>query len=324
LHNTNQFKFYRETVIFTNLKQIDMARNISRKRFLIEGAAGLASIGLLSSMEKPGQQNMLEPRQLGRSGIMVPPVCFGATRISEDALLKYAIDNGFTFLDTGRSYANGNNERMVGRVIRSFREKVIIQSKIRLERTDIPSGINSKKGAGEINSILSRRLDESLKALDTSYIDIMLYHDAAEEELLFHDEVMKFFEAKKSEKVIKTYGFSTHPDCLHLPEKNNITNFYEVIMLPFNHKSSYIHSLNKTYSEWDQQRMITLLKKAHENKIGFISMKTCSGGPYQAEGESNASFPSAVKWVLDHDFVSSAAVAMSNIDEINEHLNALK
>jgi len=129
-------------------------------------------------------------------------------------------------------------------------------------------------------------------------------------------------EQKKSEKVIGTHGFSTHPDCLHLPEKNNDVNFYDVIMLPFNHKGSYIHSLNKTYSEWDQDRMMSILKKAHSNNIGFIAMKTCSGGPYQPSGADSASFPAAVNWVLGHDFVSSAAVAMSNVDEINEHLSA--
>ncbi|RPJ64070.1 MAG: aldo/keto reductase [Dehalococcoidia bacterium] len=299
-----------------------MARKITRKRFIIEGAAGIASIGLLSSMKLPAQKALFTPRKLGRSGIMVPPVCFGATRISEDALLQHAIEQGFTFLDTGRSYANGNNERMVGRVTNGARDKVIIQSKIRLDLKEVPSGINSKKGEGEINTVLSRRFDECLKALNTSYIDIMLYHDASDEKLLFHDSVMKFFESKKSEKIIGAHGFSTHPDCLHLPEKNNEVNFYDVIMLPFNHKGSYIHSLNKTYSEWDQDRMFNILKKAHDNKIGFIAMKTCSGGPYQKPGSDSPSFPAAVNWVLGHDFVSSAAVAMANVDEITEHLSA--
>jgi aryl-alcohol dehydrogenase-like predicted oxidoreductase len=299
-----------------------MPRKITRKRFLIEGAAGIASIGLLSSMKMSGQKTLLTPRKLGRSGIMVPPICFGATRISEDALLKHAIDQGFTFLDTGRSYANGNNERMVGRVTAGIRDKMIIQSKIRLDLKEVPSGINSKKGEGEIITVLSRRLDECLKALNTSYIDIMLYHDAADEKLLFHESVMKFFEQKKSEKVIGTHGFSTHPDCLHLPEKNNEVNFYDVIMLPFNHKGSYIHSLNKTYSEWDQERMLKILKMAQNKNIGFIAMKTCSGGPYQKPGSDSPSFPAAVNWVLGHDFVSSAAVAMANVDEITEHLSA--
>ncbi|MBE0673612.1 MAG: aldo/keto reductase [Bacteroidales bacterium] len=301
-----------------------MGKKISRKRFIVQGAAGLATLGLLSSMQNTGTNRLSIRRALGNTGIMVPPVCFGATRISEENLLKYAIDQGFTFLDTGRSYANGNNERMVGRAVAGNRANVIIQSKIRLDMKEIPSGPGSRKGAGEITSVLSKRLDESLKALNTDYIDILLYHDASDETLLFHKTVMSFFESKKSEKVIRAYGFSTHNDCLNLPERNNIEGFYEVMMMPFNFKGSYIHSLNKTYSEWDQTRLLSILAKANDRKTGFIAMKTCSAGPYQPEGSSVASFPESVKWVLEHDFVSSAAVAMSNSEEISEHLEALK
>jgi uncharacterized protein len=300
-----------------------MNRKISRKKFLISGATGLAAIGLLSAATSEANRKPASARVLGRTGIMVPPLCFGATRISEDALLKYAIDQGFTFLDTGRSYANGNNERMVGRVINSIRKDIIIQSKIRLDLKEVPSGINTRKGAGEIKTVLSKRLDESLMALNTDYIDILLYHDASEENLLFHDSVKEFFETKKAEKVIRAFGFSTHNDCLHLPERNNIESFYEVIMLPFNYKGSYIHSLNKTYSEWDQSRLIALLEKAHEKNIGFVAMKTCSAGAYSQNENQTATYAKAVEWVLKHEYVSSAAVAMANFDEISEHLPAL-
>ena len=255
---------------------------------------------------------------------MVPPICYGAARVSEEALVRFAIDSGLTFLDTGRSYANGNNERMVGRAIEGQRVKVQIQSKIRLDPRDIQSGIDTRRGENEIVSVLSRRLDDSLKALNISYIDILLYHDASEETLLFHKSVMGFFSSKKSEGVIRAFGFSTHNDCLHLPERNNREGFYEMMMLPFNFKGSYVHSLSKTYNEWDQQRMLSILNEARDNDIGFIAMKTCSAGPYKSDIMPSASFPSAVDWVLKHDFVASAAVAMANYSEINEHLEAFR
>ena len=34
------------------------------------------------------------------------------------------------FIDTGRAYGNGNNEKLVGRAITGIRDKVVIQSKI--------------------------------------------------------------------------------------------------------------------------------------------------------------------------------------------------
>jgi aryl-alcohol dehydrogenase-like predicted oxidoreductase len=94
------------------------------------------------------------------------------------------------------------------------------------------------------------------------------------------------------------------------------------MMLPFNYRGSYVHSINKTYSEWDQERLLSILQAAHEKNIGFIAMKTCSAGPYQKDDGAEASYPAAVTWVLDHDFVTSAAVAMANYSEIDDYLKA--
>jgi len=48
-------------------------------------------------------------------------------------------------------------------------------------------------------------------------------------------------------------------------------------------------------------------------------MKTCSGGKYSPSADKEPDYPEAVKWVIQHQFVSSAAVAMANIEQINEH-----
>ena len=208
---------------------------------------------------------------------MVSPVCFGATRTSEESLIRYVIDKGINYLDTGRSYANGKNEMLVGRAVSGIRNKVVIQSKLKLEKRELPSWGNDKKVAGEIRSVLHARLEESLKALNTDYIDILLYHSASDEELLFHPEVMKFFADMKSSGVIKAHGFSAHNDSMNLLERNNKELFYDIVMVPFNHKGSLVHSITGEYSEWDHNKLISLLSEAgrkryrgycHENLFG--------------------------------------------------------
>jgi predicted aldo/keto reductase-like oxidoreductase len=94
-------------------------------------------------------------------------------------------------------------------------------------------------------------------------------------------------------------------------------------MIPYNHKGSYIHSLGGQYFEWDQQALEAELKQAENNKIGIIAMKTCSGGPYSADGKSTPSYKAALKWILNHSYVSSMAVAMGNIKEMNENVQAM-
>jgi len=108
-----------------------------------------------------------------------------------------------------------------------------------------------------------------------------------EEDLLFHPEVMKFFDGMKSSGVIKAHGFSTHNDLINLHERNNKELFYDVIMVPFNHKGSFVHSVNGRYSEWDQDRLISALTEAGNKGIGVVAMKTCSGGKYSPSPDTD-------------------------------------
>ena len=158
---------------------------------------------------------------------------------------------------------------LVGRAVSGIRNKVVIQSKLRLEKHELPSWGNENKVAGEISSVLQGKLEESLKALNTDYIDILLYHSASDEELLFHPAVMKFFEGMKSTGVIRAHGFSAHNDSMNLHERNNRELFYDVLMVPLNHKGSLIHSITGEFAEWDQNRLISVLTEAGRKGSGL-------------------------------------------------------
>lgn len=300
-----------------------MTKHFSRKEFILKTVTGIAGVGLLSQVPEAAERPEVHFRKLGKSGIDVTPLCFGAPRTNEESLIKYALQKGINFIDTGRSYGNGNNEKLVGKSVTSIRKDVIIQSKIRLDDSELPSRGKGKKGAEEIRLALSSKLEASLKALNTSYIDIMLYHDAADENLLFHSETMKYFGDMKRSGIIRACGFSTHNDYMNLILRNNSEGFYDVVMVPFNHKGAFTHSVSGNYSEWDQARLIELLSFAGEKGHGVIAMKTCSGGPFQPNSDTKPSFIEAVKWVLNHKFISSAAIAMASFGQVDEHLPLL-
>ena len=296
---------------------------ISRKIFLTKTLAGIAGIGLVNKTS--GAESPTPPvlRNIGETGIRITPVGFGAPRTNEESLIRYAVEKGINFIDTGRSYGNGNNERLVGRAVAGIRKDLVIQSKIRLDADELPSKGKGNKGAEEIKNLLNSRIDASLKALNTDYIDILLYHDASEEGLVFHPETMKFFSGLKDSGIIKACGFSTHNDRMNLPARNNAEKFYDIIMVPFNHKGSFIHSVSKRYSEWDQARLISILEEAGQKGIGVVAMKTCSGGQYSPSPGVEPGFREAVKWVLQHKFISSAAIAMANFEQVDEFLACL-
>lgn len=298
-------------------------KQINRKEFFNRALAGIAGLGIVANKFADFRTSNTEFRSIGNTGIMVSPVCFGAPRTNEESLIKYAIEKGINFIDTGRAYGNGKNEQLVGRAISGIRSKIVIQSKIRLEDNEIPSKGKGHKGADEIKNVLSSKLDASLKALNTDYIDVLLYHDAIDENLLFHSETMKFFSEMKRTGVIKAHGFSTHNDNLALHIRNNSEAFYNVIMVPFNPKGSFVHSITGNYSEWDQEKLISILTEAGKKGIGVIAMKTCSSGKYSARSDAEPGFKDAVLWVLKHEFISSAAIAMANFEQVDEHTSWL-
>jgi hypothetical protein len=94
-------------------------------------------------------------------------------------------------------------------------------------------------------------------------------------------------------------------------------------MVPYNQKGSYKHSRASHYNEWDQPALESELKKAEKNNIGIVAMKTCSGGPYSPDGKSKPSYEEALKWVLSHSYITTMAVAMGNMKEINENVQAM-
>ncbi len=295
-------------------------RSITRKEFLQKSCAGLTGLMALDLIKKPpfpqsaGAGSPLEMRVLGRSGIKATVVGYGASRSMESSLLLAALDHGMNFVDTGRSYFNGNNERMVGEALKGIRKEVVIQSKMRVRlRGDEDSG-----EAASIQKAMQASLDASLEALRTDYIDIMLLHDVSDLRVLENETVMGFLSAAKEKGIIRAHGFSCH-NVIEILESANRTKFYDIIMLPYNHKGSYVHMLSGRSSEWDQPRVEIELEKAHRNRLGVVAMKTCSAGPVAFKGDSKASFQGALKWVLDHAFVGTMAVAMSNMDQIKEN-----
>jgi len=260
----------------------------------------------------------LQLRTLGRTGIQVSAIGFGASRIMETALLKMAIDMGINFIDTGRSYFNGQNEIMVGLAAKDCRQKLVIQSKLQMDFHRI---IRTKDPAKKLMQQMESSIAASLKALQTDYIDILLIHGADEKGILENNTIQEFFTKAKKRGQIRGCGFSAHSNQVELLKFVNETGFYDVAMLAFNHHGAFRHSKSSRSGQWDQAALIEEMKTAAQKGIGLIAMKTCSGGKFSYNGEA-ASFMSGLKWILAHDFISTMAVAMENIKELEGNIEA--
>jgi aryl-alcohol dehydrogenase-like predicted oxidoreductase len=85
--------------------------------------------------------DLIHERRLGRTGLSVSEVGYGAwgiggghvARRADDeslAALNRAIDLGLNFIDTALAYGRGHSEQLVGQVVREREERIVVASKI--------------------------------------------------------------------------------------------------------------------------------------------------------------------------------------------------
>lgn len=123
-------------------------------------------------MSKP-----MEYRRLGVAGIKVSPLCLGTMMFGDRTDLKtagrivsMAREAGVNFIDTADAYAGGESERITGKLIRSDRDRWVVATKFAN-----PMGTDPNM-AGQGRKWAMRAIDDSLRRLDTDYVDIYYVH----------------------------------------------------------------------------------------------------------------------------------------------------
>lgn len=118
-------------------------------------------------------------RYLGRSGLKVSPLVLGAMMFggqtdeaTSQRIIGHARDNGFNFIDTADIYNNGRSEEVVGRAIKSDRDRWIVATKF---AGPFGEGPNER---GISRKWVIQAAEASLKRMGTDYIDILYLHRA--------------------------------------------------------------------------------------------------------------------------------------------------
>lgn len=110
------------------------------------------------------------------------------------AVVKEAIDNGITTLDTAYMYGVGRSEEIIGDVIQDYdRSKLVIATKAAQDpNNDLKNNNNPE--------FLKKTVDDALKRLKTDYIDIFYIH-FPDEKTPKNESVAALNELKKSGKI---------------------------------------------------------------------------------------------------------------------------
>lgn len=128
----------------------------------------------------------MDYRPLGKSGLKVPVLSFGAGTFGgsgplfgnwgqSDAtearcLVDICLEAGVNLFDTADVYSDGASEEVLGEAIKGRRDAVLISTK-----TSLPMG-DGPNDAGSSRFRLIRAVEDALRRLQTDYIDLLQLH----------------------------------------------------------------------------------------------------------------------------------------------------
>jgi predicted aldo/keto reductase-like oxidoreductase len=249
----------------------------------------------------------MEYRTLGKTGLKVSALSFGVGGLTDPAVLSEALEMGVNYFDTAHVYQNGNNEKMLGGVLKDYgRNKVFIATKIPpYHRRMMIKQVRD-------TATMERMMDKSLQRLRTDYVDVLFLHSIENPDGPVNEKVMNFMAKQKKAGKARFVGISFHVAgrrYAEIVDQALKTNFYDVFLAAYNFKSPPEH--------------VEALRFARSRQVGIIAMKTQAGG-YQ-KGVTGGLNPhqAALRWVLDHDFVDCAIPGMVNRQQLKQNMAAV-
>jgi aryl-alcohol dehydrogenase-like predicted oxidoreductase len=121
----------------------------------------------------------MEMRILGTTGVQVSEFCLGAMMFGEwgnpdhDDCVRVthrAFDAGINFVDTADVYSRGESEEIVGKAIAGRRDDLILATKVMAPMSEDPNM------RGNSRRWIQREIENSLRRLDTDWIDLYQVH----------------------------------------------------------------------------------------------------------------------------------------------------
>ncbi len=288
-----------------------MSRDLSRRGFLERlglGSAAAATLPLLKGAGSNPQirqisQNeagrVLPHRALGRTGASVSILAFGCGSrflMYEDeekalAALNRAIDLGIDYLDTAYAYGDGKSETRVGKVMAARRKEVWLATKIP-DRT---------------RDAFLRRLEGSLKRLQTDHVDLVHIHSLGHADDLAKieaaDGAVKGLMEAREQKMTRFVGMTSHTDGSVMAQAID-HNDLDCVQMALN------ASLNGRFEQ-------VALPAARKRNLGVIAMKVTGQEFLLGKEPGKAEIDSLLRYSMSLP-VSTAVVGMPRL-EFLEH-----
>jgi aryl-alcohol dehydrogenase-like predicted oxidoreductase len=302
----------------------------------------------------------MEYRQLGRSGLKVPVLSFGAATFGGGTeffkawgqsdvaeatrLVDICLDVGVNLFDTADIYSNGLSETILGKAVAKRREKVLISTKATFRMGPGPNDLGSSRHH------LIQACEASLRRLGTDYIDIYHLHgfDAltpVEEVLSTLDTLIKSGKVRyiacsnfsgwhlmKSLDVADRYGWARY--CGHQVYYSLIGREYEWELMPLGAEQG-VGALIWSPLGWG--RLTGKIRRGHPSPKQSRLPQTADMGPPvtdeylyrvvdaldEVAKETGKTVPQiALNWLVQRPTVATVIMGARNEEQLRQNLDS--
>ena len=233
----------------------------------------------------------MEYTMLGSTGLRISRLGFGGIPIQKvdaqvtRALMEELVAHGVNYIDTARGYTV--SEAYLGEALVGLRDNFVLAT----------------KSMARTKEAMARDIETSLANLRTDHIDLYQVHNPSMKEL---DQVVApggaleaLLEAKAAGK-IRHIGLTAHMATVF--ERALTLPWVETVMFPYN--------IVETQGE-------ALMKRAHEQGVGFICMKPLAGGALE-----DAAL--AMRFIAQNPDVSVVIPGMCDVREVRQNIDAFE
>jgi aryl-alcohol dehydrogenase-like predicted oxidoreductase len=190
-------------------------------------------------------------------------------------LVHAAIEAGVTFLDNAWEYHDGKSEIRMGKAIRDRRDRVFLMTKVCTHGRDA--------------KVAMRQLEDSLRRLQTDYLDLWQIHECAyyndPERHFARGGVVSALERARKDGKVRYVGFTGHKD----PEIHMEMLSYR---FPFDSCQLPLNAFDATFRSFEQ----VVLPELNRQGIAALGMKSFGAG--EAVKHKAVTPPEALRYAM--------------------------
>ena len=297
---------------------------------------------------------------LGESGLKVSELGFGAGtfggkgplfsawgqtgQIEANQMISTCIDAGINFFDTADVYSDGESEKMLGIALAPYRHNAIISTKVALRSNEQVNQV------GFSRHYLIHAVEQSLKRLNTDYIDVLQLHQfdsftSLDQLMKTLDELVRSgkvryigasnfsgWQLMKAQSIADRYGYEKM--VAHQVYYSLIGRDYEWELMPLNH-DQHIGAVvwsplgwGRLTGKFDRERPMPENSRLHETAqfappVNKEYLYQVIDTLKQIALETGYSVPQiALKWLLTRATVSTVLIGARNQQQLQDNLIA--